>query len=57
MLESKPSLTITTLFGGILGPRFLLAGLRIAASGSVSLWLMLEMAFTAILGRLFFMII
>ena len=42
------------LFGGILGPVLLLAGLRIAAAGSVSLWLNMEMVATAVLGYVFF---
>ena len=42
------------LFGGILAPLFLLKGLQIASAGSVSLWLVLEMVLTAILGQLFF---
>lgn len=42
------------LFGGILGPVFLLAGLRIAAAASVSLWLNMEMVATVVLGYLFF---
>jgi drug/metabolite transporter (DMT)-like permease len=42
------------LFGGILGPVFLLAGLRIAAAGSVSLWLNMEMVATAVIGYVFF---
>lgn len=42
------------LFGGILGPVFLMAGLRIAAAASVSLWLNLEMVATALLGFFFF---
>jgi drug/metabolite transporter (DMT)-like permease len=42
------------LFGGILGPVFLMAGLRMAAAGSVSLWLNLEMVTTALLGFFFF---
>lgn len=42
------------LFGGILGPIFLLAGLRLASAGSVSLWLNLEMVATAIIGFFFF---
>ena len=44
----------SVLFGGILGPVFLLAGLRIAAAGSVSLWLNMELVATAVLGFLFF---
>jgi drug/metabolite transporter (DMT)-like permease len=42
------------LFGGILGPVFLLAGLKLASASSVSLWLNLEMVATAFLGILFF---
>ena len=42
------------LFGGCLGPVFLLLGLTAARASSVSLWLNLELAATAILGRLFF---
>lgn len=42
------------LFGGILGPVLLLAGLRIAAAGSVSLWLNMEVVATAALGYVFF---
>jgi len=41
-------------FGGILGPVFLLLGLKIADAASVSLWLNLELAATAVLGWLFF---
>jgi drug/metabolite transporter (DMT)-like permease len=42
------------LFGGVLGPVLLLAGLRIAAASSVSLWLNLEMTATVVIGVLFF---
>lgn len=42
------------LFGGILGPVTLLFGLHLAESASVSLWLNLEMAATAVLGAMFF---
>lgn len=42
------------LFGGILGPVFLLAGLRIAAAASVSLWLNMEMVATVLIGFFFF---
>jgi drug/metabolite transporter (DMT)-like permease len=42
------------LFGGILGPVFLLQGLRAASAASVSLWLNLEMVATAALGALLF---
>lgn len=40
--------------GGIVGPILLLAGLRLAAAASVSLWLSFEVAATAVLGVLFF---
>jgi drug/metabolite transporter (DMT)-like permease len=42
------------LFGGCLGPVFLLLGLASAQASSVSLWLNLELAATAVLGFLFF---
>lgn len=42
------------LFGGVLGPVFLLFGLRIASSASVALWLNLELVATVLLGYLFF---
>lgn len=42
------------LSGGVLGPLFLLKGLQIASAGSVSLWLILEMVLTAMLGHFFF---
>lgn len=40
--------------GGLLGPVLLLSGLRIARAASVSLWLNLELAATAVLGVLLF---
>ena len=40
--------------GGMLGPVFLLFGLRLASSASVSLWLNLELIATVLLGYLFF---
>ncbi len=40
--------------GGILAPIFLLAGLRLAAAASVSLWLPIELVATAVVGLLFF---
>mgnify|MGYP001236577581 CR=1 FL=1 len=40
--------------GGICGPVLLLLGLRLAAAASVSLWLNLELAATALLGALVF---
>lgn len=42
------------LFGGMLGPLFLLAGLKSAQSTSVSIWLNFELIATATLGMLFF---
>ena len=47
-------LTGAIVFGGILGPVFLLAGLRLAAAASVSLWLNLEMVATLVIGYIFF---
>lgn len=42
------------LFGGMLGPVALLAGLQLASAASVSMWLNLEMVATAVLGHFFF---
>jgi drug/metabolite transporter (DMT)-like permease len=42
------------LFGGIMGPLFLMIGLKTANAMSVSIWLNMELATTAILGVLFF---
>lgn len=42
------------VFGGILGPVFLLFALKMALASSVSLWLNLEVVVTAILGVIFF---
>lgn len=42
------------VFGGIFGPVALLFGLRLAEAASVSLWLNLELAATAVLGVCFF---
>jgi drug/metabolite transporter (DMT)-like permease len=47
-------LTGSIFFGGMLGPVLLLAGLRLAAAGSVSLWLNMEMVATVVLGYVFF---
>ncbi|HBL15899.1 MAG TPA: EamA family transporter [Elusimicrobia bacterium] len=41
-------------WGGFLGPVLLLCGLKAASAASVSLWLNLELAATAVLGALFF---
>lgn len=43
-----------TVSGGILGPLALLSGLQLASATAVSLWLNIEVAATAVLGRLFF---
>ena len=43
-----------TVFGGILGPVFLLFGLRAAPAASVSLWLNLETVATTVLAWAFF---
>jgi drug/metabolite transporter (DMT)-like permease len=42
------------LFGGILGPLLLMAGLKAANAASVSIWLNMELVATAILGVLIF---
>jgi len=42
------------VFGGILGPLFLMIGLKTANAMSVSIWLNMELVTTAILGILFF---
>jgi drug/metabolite transporter (DMT)-like permease len=42
------------VFGGLLGPVALLFGLRLAEATSVSLWLNLELAATAVLGAVLF---
>jgi len=42
------------VFGGILGPLALLAGLQLASAASVSMWLNLEMVATAVLGHFIF---
>jgi drug/metabolite transporter (DMT)-like permease len=47
-------LASSILFGGVLGPLFLLWGLNLATSASVSLWLNLELVATVILGHFFF---
>ncbi len=42
------------LFGGMLGPLFLMMGLRLASATSVSIWLNMELVATALLGVAFF---
>lgn len=44
----------SVVFGGMLGPLALLAGLKLASAASVSMWLNLEMVATAVLGHFFF---
>lgn len=55
-IDNKNILRIvgSIIFGGLLGPVFLLLGLKIANAASVSLWLNLELVATAVLGWLFF---
>lgn len=55
-IDNKNFLRIagSILFGGILGPVFLLQGLKIADASSISLWLNLELVATAVLGWLIF---
>lgn len=52
--KSRRLLIGAILCGGILGPLALLFGLRIGQASSVSLWLNLELVFTALLGHLLF---
>jgi drug/metabolite transporter (DMT)-like permease len=42
------------VFGGILGPLLLLFGLQVARASSVSIWLNLELVWTAVLGLVLF---
>lgn len=53
-IGKKRYLAGVILFGGILGPIFLMIGLKSANAMSVSIWLNLELVATAILGVLFF---
>jgi drug/metabolite transporter (DMT)-like permease len=41
-------------FGGLLGPLFLMMGLKLASAASVSMWLTLEMVATSLIGHFFF---
>jgi len=52
--NKKLHLTGVIVFGGILGPLFLMIGLKTANAMSVSIWLNMEMVATAILGVLLF---
>ncbi len=57
LISDKPNrlrLLGAVAFGGIFGPVLLLFGLSLAEAGSVSLWLNLELAATAVIGVLFF---
>jgi len=50
----KKYLAGVIVFGGILGPFFLMAGLKTATAMSVSVWLNMELVATALLGILIF---
>ena len=52
--RNRARLLGAVVFGGILGPVALLFGLTLAEAASVSLWLNLELAATAVLGVCFF---
>ncbi len=52
--KRKGAVVGIVVFGGLLGPVLLLAGLGLAASSSVSVWLNMELVATAALGVLFF---
>ncbi len=51
---NKFRLSGAVVLGGIIGPVALLFGLRIAEATSVSMWLNLELVFTAVLGHFVF---
>lgn len=52
--ENKYRLLGAIFFGGLAGPVALLFGLQISSASSVSLWLNMELVFTALLGHFFF---
>jgi drug/metabolite transporter (DMT)-like permease len=52
--KSRIYLIGTIIFGGVFGPLFLLAGLKLASAASVSMWLTLETVTTAVLGHILF---
>lgn len=52
--NNRIRLSGSVLLGGVLGPVLILTGLKYASASSVSLWLNLELAATALLGFLFF---
>jgi len=61
-LEARPAMNRTNMWrlagailcGGVLGPIAYLAGLKLAAASTVSLWLNLELVATALLGHFIF---
>lgn len=53
-VENRLRLLGAILFGGVGGPVALLFGLKLASASSVSMWLNLELVFTAILGHFIF---
>jgi drug/metabolite transporter (DMT)-like permease len=52
--HGRRRLLLSTLFGGLLGPLFLLAALDRAPAAAVALWLALESVATAVVGRMLF---
>ena len=52
--SQKKAIVGIVVFGGLLGPLFLLLGLKASASSSVSIWLNMELVATAALGVVFF---
>jgi len=52
--DNKKLLAGAVLLGGVAGPVVLLFGLKIAEASSVSMWLNLELVFTALLGHFVF---
>ncbi len=52
--NQKKAILGIIVFGGLLGPLFLMIGLKASASSSVSIWLNMELVATAILGIIFF---
>ncbi|MDD5628211.1 MAG: DMT family transporter, partial [Elusimicrobia bacterium] len=53
-LKNRVRLAGAVVFGGVLGPVLVLLGLKAASASSISLWLNLELAATAVLGTLLF---
>lgn len=52
--NQKKAIVGIVIFGGLSGPLFLLIGLKVASSSSVSIWLNMELVATAVLGVIFF---